>query len=74
MHFSQREIGELAISIFVLAFAFSGFNFSLMIPTAFVMIAVFASHEILGHKLVAQHFGCESEYRMWPLGLGLGLG
>lgn len=73
MHFSKMEIGELAISIFVLAFAFSGFDFNLMIPTVFVMIAVFASHEILGHKLVAQHFECEAEYRMWPLGLGLGL-
>ena len=73
MHFSSREIKELAISILVLSFAFSGFDFALMLPTIFVMVAVFASHEILGHKLVAQHFECESEYRMWPLGLGLGI-
>jgi len=73
MKFSQREIRDLAISIFVLAFAFSGFDFSMMIPTLFVITVVFASHEILGHKLVAQHFECDAEYKMWPLGLGLGL-
>ncbi len=73
MKFSQREIKELTISIFVLAFAFSGFDFAMMIPTLFIIVLVFGSHEILGHKLVAQYFDCDAEYRMWPLGLGLGL-
>lgn len=73
MKFSQREIRDLTISTIVLALVFSAFDISLIIPTLFVMTAVFVSHEILGHKLAAQHFDCDAEYRMWPLGLGLGL-
>ncbi len=73
MKFTKKELRDLAISILVLALAFSAFNIDMLLATIFVMIAVFASHEILGHKLVAQYFECDATYKMWPLGLGLGL-
>ncbi|MDD5416654.1 MAG: metalloprotease [Candidatus Aenigmarchaeota archaeon] len=73
MKFTYREVRDLAVSVTVLALVFSGFDISLLIPTLFIMTAVFLSHEILGHKMVAQHYECEAEYRMWPLGLLLGM-
>lgn len=71
--FSSVELRDLAISVFVLALAFSSWNFSLLPLTLFIIVIVFAAHEIIGHKLVAQHFGYFAEYRMWPQGLLLAL-
>ena len=73
MRFSEREIKELLISTVALAFMFSGFNIDLLPITLFVVVVAFASHEVLGHKLFAQHYGFDAEYRMWPMGIGLGL-
>lgn len=71
--FTKNEIRDLIISIFVLALAFSTFKIENLISTIFIVLVVFLSHEILGHKFVAQHFGCDAEYKVWPLGLALGL-
>jgi len=71
--FTKNEIRDLIISIIALTFIFSSFNIGIFLSTLFVVIIAFASHEILGHKLLAQHYGCEAEYKMWPLGLFLGL-
>jgi Zn-dependent protease len=71
--FTKNEIRDLLISIFVLTLIFSSFNLGIFITTLFVIIVVFVSHEILGHKFVAQHYGCDAEYKIWPLGLFLGL-
>lgn len=73
MKFSLIELRDLTISIIILALAFSSFNLDLFPVTLFVIVLVFASHEILGHKLVAQKYGCFAEYKAWPLGLALGL-
>lgn len=73
MKFTQREIRDLLISTVVIALVFSAFNISMIIPMLFIVFAVFVSHEILGHKFMAQHYECDAEYRMWPLGLGLGI-
>ncbi len=71
--FSKIEIRDLAISVFVLALAFSSWNLALLPLTLFIIVIVFAAHEIIGHKLVAQHFGYFAEYRMWTYGLVLAL-
>ncbi|MBR9682421.1 MAG: hypothetical protein GOV02_01985 [Candidatus Aenigmarchaeota archaeon] len=73
MKFSQREIKELLISTLALAVMFSRFNIDVFPITLFVVVLVFASHEILGHKLFAQHYGFDAEYRMWSSGIILGL-
>lgn len=73
MKFTQREVRDLGISTLVIALVFSAFDITMILPMIFIVFAVFVSHEILGHKLMAQHFECDAEYRMWPLGLGLGL-
>ena len=82
--FSSREIRELLISVAVLTFAFSFafsevfFNkmimrFIYILPVSLAAVSTgFFLHE-LGHKLVAQKYGCWAEYRMYPRGLLLAL-
>ena len=74
MRFTQREIKELIISTVVLAFAFSriiniGDFITNFLASLFILTVVFVPHELLGHKLIAQRFGCHAEYRMWKTGL-----
>ncbi len=71
--FSSIEIRDLAISVFVLALAFSSWNLALFPLTLFIIVIAFAAHEVIGHKLVAQHFGYFAEYRMWTYGLVIAL-
>ena len=70
--FTRNEIRDLIISVFVLALIFSSFDLGLLLITLFVVIVVFLSHE-LSHKFLAQHYGFDAEYRMWTMGLLLGL-
>ena len=70
--FSKREIRDILISIFVLSLVFSSFTLELIPITIIIVILVFLSHE-LGHKFLAQHYGCSAEYRMWTFGLILAL-
>lgn len=69
--FSKTEVRDIAISTAVLAFAIGGFSGFLI--ALFVVGIAFIAHEVLGHKILAQHFGCFAEYRMWPMGLMLAL-
>lgn len=71
--FTKREIRDLIISVIILALVFSSFNLGIFLTTLFIVLIVFVPHEILGHKIVAQHFGCSAEYRIWFLGLLLGV-
>jgi len=71
--FSKTELRDLAISTVVLAFIFSRFKFVLLPFYLFIIVIVFAAHEIIGHKLLALHYGLEAEYKMWPTGLMIGL-
>lgn len=71
--FTKNEIRDLVISVLVLALVFSQYDFSLFLMMLFIVVIVFVSHEILGHKFMAQHYGFDAEYKIWPLGLALGL-
>jgi len=71
--FTKNEVRDLTISIVVLALIFSSFRIDILPMTLFIVIFVFAFHEIVGHKFVAQHYGCSAEYKIWPMGLILGL-
>lgn len=66
--FSSQEIKDIVISTVVLAFVFQSIAGD-FITSLIVMSVVFLTHELLGHKLVAQHFGCFAEYRKWTSGL-----
>lgn len=82
--FSSREIRELLISVIVLTFAFAialsniTYNrnimlFAVVLPLSFtVVVTAFLLHE-MGHKMVAQKYGCWAEFRMYPRGLLLAL-
>lgn len=73
MEFSRNELRDLTVAVVVLALAFAKFDISALPQMLFIIIAVFVTHEILGHKLLAQRYGAEAHFRMWPLGLGLAL-
>ena len=80
--FTKNEIRDLLISVFVLSLIFSdpvsllqqdfSLLFATLLATMFVVVIAFFSHE-MSHKFVAIHYGCDAEYKMWPLGLGIGL-
>jgi len=83
---TSREITDICISMLVLSLAlfvalegldslFTDFN-SLIINLGIILIALgfgFVFHE-LGHKFVAQYYGAQAEFRMWPMGLILAFG
>jgi Zn-dependent protease len=83
---TSREITEICISMLVLSLAlfvalegldslFTDFN-SLIINLGIILVALgfgFVFHE-LGHKFVAQYYGAQAEFRMWPTGLVLAFG
>lgn len=86
MKFSRKEINDILISIVVLTTAFtiimfrsnskyfsdnSMINFACWFGICIVFVVFsFFIHE-MGHKYMAQKYGAWSEYRMFPLGLGL---
>ena len=69
MDFSRTEIRDIAVSTVALAFAFGHFN--QFFEALFVVGVAFLSHELIGHKFVAQRYNAFAEYMMWPLGLAL---
>jgi Zn-dependent protease len=83
---TSREITEICISMLVLSLAlfvaleglgalFTDFSF-VIINLGIILIALgfgFVLHE-LGHKFVAQYYGAQAEFRMWPTGLVLAFG
>jgi Zn-dependent proteases len=84
--FSRIELRDIAISVGVLAAAFTiiyaranttffsdniAVNSAMWFATSLVIVSVcFLLHEF-GHKFVAQKYGAWAEYRMFPQGLGL---
>lgn len=76
MTFSKTEIRDLSIAWLVLGFCFA-FRYLFTSPwqfATFLIIALigigtgFIFHE-LSHKLVAQRFGYQAEFRLWRIGL-----
>lgn len=86
MQYDRTEIIHLAISVVTITFAFwivlfkrglgilDPLNAGVGLPVVFFAVGVgFVAHE-LGHKLIAQKFGCVAAYRAWMPGLLLALG
>ncbi len=74
--FSKTEVRELAIAWIILGLCFS-FRYLFSAPGLFPQFLVisligigtgFIVHEVT-HKLVAQHFGYQAEFRLWRTGL-----
>ena len=72
MEFSQRELRDMAISVIALAFILGRFTLSAFPVTLFIILIAFLSHE-LAHKFFAQKYGHEAEFKMWPVGLLIGV-
>jgi Zn-dependent protease len=76
--FSLMEVRDLAISVLVLGFIFSAAldYFQVEQNTAIVNFGIailivgpaLLFHE-LGHKIMAQRYGCRAEYVLWPMGV-----
>lgn len=83
---TSREITEICISMLVLSVAlyiamegissiFNDITYTI-VNIGILLIALgfgFVFHE-LGHKFVAQYYGAQAEFRMWPMGLILAFG
>jgi len=80
--FTRQEIKEIIIATLVLSVAFAiafsgGFRMDINnLPSAFIFSFIgvgvgFIAHELIGHKLFAQHFEYHAEFRMWKYGLFL---
>ena len=76
LDFTKEELRNLTIAFVVLTFCFgiatAGLNAHgiISIITIVVVSVVIGSllHE-LGHKFVAMKYGCQAEFKLWPLGL-----
>ncbi len=82
-YFSQKEIRDLLISVFILGFVFSFYmevfiadyvtSFIINWLTASLLVGIaFVGHE-LAHKFVAIHYDLKAEYVLWPQGVLLSL-
>lgn len=74
--FTRDEIRDLTISFIVLTICFSiataGLNvdrFISNLPIVIVGVAIGSLLHELAHKFVAMKYGCEAEFKLWPLGL-----
>jgi Zn-dependent protease len=81
--FTWTEVKEILIAAIVLSLAFAisyqdgilnvieNVNaLPVFVLYAFIAVGIgFLAHELVGHKLVAQHLGLHGEFRMWRLGL-----
>lgn len=74
LKFSEEEKKHLLMAIGALTLAFTLFfagEYPLLIVVGLSFVAVitaFLLHE-MGHKIVAQRYGCWAEFRAWPMGL-----
>ena len=74
--FTKDELRDLAIAFIVLTICFSiataGFNvrgFISALPIVIVGVAIGSLLHELAHKFVAVKYGCDAEFKLWPLGL-----
>ncbi|WP_456472062.1 site-2 protease family protein [Methanocaldococcus sp.] len=72
--FSERELRDLIISVFMIAFIFAypHINLTYFLIALFTVGLGFIFHELM-HREVARKFGAISEFRAWYEGLILGL-
>lgn len=71
--FSKEEIRDIIISVVVVSIVFAYPRFGNFLLYSFVIVIVaFLFHE-LAHKFVARKFSCHAFYKMWPMGLAMGL-
>lgn len=73
---SKDEVRDLIISFIVLSICFSiataGFNVKAFIsnlPIVMIGVAIGSLLHELGHRYVAMKYGCQVEFKLWPLGL-----
>ncbi len=71
--FSKEEIRDILISVVLISFIFAYPYFEQRLLLSFgVVIVAFLFHE-LAHKFVARKFGCNAYYKMWPMGILMGI-
>ncbi|MBI4170411.1 MAG: site-2 protease family protein [Candidatus Aenigmarchaeota archaeon] len=83
--FTLIEIKEIVISTIVLSVAFALafsdgiFNLNILklpmlVIFSFIAVGIgFLAHELIGHKLVSQHYEIHAEYRLWKTGLAIAI-
>ena len=76
VEYTKVEIRDLIIAFIALTICFSiataGLNahaFISCLPIVIVGVAIGSVLHELGHKFVAMKYGCQAEFKLWPLGL-----
>lgn len=71
--FMKEEMRDLIISMLAVAmmFAFPDFQGLFIMYLAIVVFTFF--FRVMGHKFLANRLGCMATYKMWPVGILLGL-
>ena len=74
--FTKTELRDLMIAFIVLIFCFSiataGFDLHGIIsclPIVVIAVVIGSLWHELGHKFMAMRYGCQAEFKLWPLGL-----
>ncbi len=77
--FSKDEIRNLTIAFIALTICFAiataGINAKgilSILPIVIIGVVIGSISHELGHKFVAMKYGCDAEFKLWPLGLLLG--
>lgn len=76
LDFTKEELRNLTIAFVVLTFCFgiatAGLNahgIISILPIVVVSVVIGSLLHELGHKFVAMKYGCQAEFKLWPLGL-----
>ena len=74
--YTKSEVRDLIIAFIVLTFCFafatSGFDlhaFISCLPIVVIGVVIGSLFHELAHKFVAKKYGCDAEFKLWPLGL-----
>jgi len=70
--FSNAELRDIIIAIIVLALVFSFPDLNLFLLSLVLVFFSYLVHE-MGHKFVARRFGCMATFKIWPVGIFLGI-
>ncbi len=71
--FTKEEIRDMLIAVVVISFIFSMPNFqTAFLESAVIVVIAFLTHE-LAHKFMARRFGSAAVFKVWPMGLLIGL-
>ena len=71
--FMKEEMRDLIISMLAVAMMFAFPNFQELFIAYLVVVIFTFFFRVMGHKILAKRLGCMATFKMWPVGILLGL-